>query len=61
MEIIECFFWKRKGKFWKWLFGWCNKMIDYVNKENMESVRGIENLGMMGEMGKIIGFYCFYW
>jgi len=30
-------------------------MIDYVNKENMESVRGIENPGMMGEMGKIIG------
>ena len=35
-------------------------MIDYVNKENMESVRGIENPGMMGEMGKIIGFYRLY-
>ena len=40
--------------------GRCNKMIDYVNKENMESVRGIENPGMMGEMGKIIGFYRLY-
>ena len=26
----------------------------------MESVRGIENPGMMGEMGKIIGFYRLY-
>lgn len=51
---------KRKGKFRKWLPGRCNKMIDYVNKENMESVRGIENPGMMGEMGKIIGFYRLY-
>ena len=60
MEIIERFPRKRKGKFRKWLPGRCNKMIDYVNKENMESVRGIENPGMMGEMGKIIGFYRLY-
>lgn len=40
--------------------GRCNKTIDYVNKENMESVRGIENPGMMGEMGKVIGFYRLY-